>query len=270
MSLKSQIFVYTVRENLHSTIFFGHPRTCKVDHSKEKPGLHYPLTLEEERALFMDLAQSEKKILVLVHGYNSDTSKTITAYDKLITNLAEMANVEYDVVLYYMWPGASNSAAFFNAAGRVSSAAYWLDRLLRQLKGAIIDIQGHSLGCAVILEALRDSQGTTPVNQVFLAGAAVDSTSLTPPNGEYNEVLQNGGFKINVYYSNNDPVLKWVYGATRLFRRSALGAVGTQGLSQFKDRYRQIGLSHEVKGHTRYKDSQYMLLDWEHVFYKLP
>jgi len=166
-------------------------------------------------------SQKSRKVLVLIHGFNSTTSDAIKHYDQISKDLGSA----YDNVIYYLWPGgkygvdglsfeelAKNLTVYSGARSRVvERLKLRLEAFLSNLRGqtATIDIIAHSMGCRLTLEALASLPLPAPgqtVRYVYLMGAAVGSHTLSLGGSYYYAAYQCKD--IYIFFSKNDSVLK--------------------------------------------------------------
>ena len=151
-----------------------------------------------------------KHVLILVHGFRSTLSSVGTAYQRILKGLID-ANLRgsggYDLVLGFTWPGFETALGFFPAQPFANRSAGYLRSLL-ELAGRnarAIDLQTHSLGARVALQALGGGT-TAKIENLLLTAAAVDDEAIEPKR-EFNGAL---GYcrRCIVYHSERDNVLK--------------------------------------------------------------
>lgn len=165
------------------------------------------------------------KPFVMVHGFREQVT-SVTQHFQDVTEKLMFVNDEerYSAVIMFTWPSGVNVAglitswvSFKKAQGRIRQASECLGSLLQQLPP--MALYGHSLGCAVILQAvhyLPDNRCTF----AMLAGAAC------PPEWLANATCKAATWV--VLYSQEDNVLKWMYTITNSGKRP-LGFVGYVG-----------------------------------------
>ncbi|MBY0372920.1 MAG: alpha/beta hydrolase [Bryobacteraceae bacterium] len=171
---------------------------------------------------------ASKHVLVLVHGFRSPLKNVAASYDTVLTKLIDSglrAHPHYDLVLGYTWPGFTTRLGFFPAvpyAGR--AAGFFREFLNRLCRSALtVDVQTHSLGARVALQALSATEDVF-IDNLLLSAPAVDNESLEPQQ-EFHEALDNCR-RCLVYHSSKDKVLKLGFTFASLDR--ALGLKGPQ------------------------------------------
>ena len=186
-------FDSTVRFNKHDEIRGGDAKLSEVE------------LLEAVRG---------KKVLVLIHGYNNEMPAVIQAYDRVVemmrlSHLLAPDPGGYDLVLGYTWPGGWNQLSFPVAVLRANTAAKRFRATLEKLQfaAASIDVQTHSLGARVALEAL--DRGGITLRNLWLLAAAIDDETLEPGE-EYFAAAQRCS-RVYVLHSEQDPVLRTAY-----------------------------------------------------------
>ncbi|NBO64633.1 MAG: alpha/beta hydrolase [Acidobacteria bacterium] len=155
----------------------------------------------------------DKRVLILIHGFRTTMSSVGKSYQRVMRGLIDndlMGEGGYDLVLGFTWPGFETVLGFFPAQPFASRAGAYLRLLLEVLApmARTIDIQTHSLGARVALQALSAGSDTL-VGNLMLTAAAVDNEILQPRQ-EYHESLRNCQ-RCVVYHSNRDDVLKFAF-----------------------------------------------------------
>ncbi len=167
--------------------------------------------------------------LVLVHGFNNHAGQAATAYLGFRTLQRELfSDLSAEALEKQLgdtfWPGDA----------RWSGPADWLDflvypaavhtardagpalaALLRTLQGEgllRVSFMGHSLGCRVVLEAVRDlmAHGGPALGRIALMAAAVP-IEMVSAQGQFGPLLQRlqaEHIEVTVLHSNNDWVLR--------------------------------------------------------------
>jgi hypothetical protein len=155
-----------------------------------------------------------KAVLLLVHGYNNDRRDVLAAYAQLDLEYRRLgfvggAGAPYDAVVGYLWPGGSIAASFFTARARAGDTAPRFARLLQHLATArALDVNTHSLGAHVMLEALEDG-GEGAVRCAWNFASAVDNESIE--KGERYHRASRACGRFYVFHSKHDPVLRTWY-----------------------------------------------------------
>lgn len=155
----------------------------------------------------------DKRVLILVHGFRNTLTNVGKAYQTILKQIIGSnlrAEGAYDLVLGFTWPGFQTALGFFPAKPSANRAAGYFRGLL-ELASAhanAVDVQTHSLGAVVALQAL--SAGTTAtIDNLLLTAPAVDDEVLQPGK-EYNAALKYCR-RCVVYHSDKDDILKFAY-----------------------------------------------------------
>lgn len=165
-------------------------------------------------ATFLE-AMAQKRITVLVHGYNNErldvlgSYRTIDAQMRLLGFLGA-ASRPYDALVGFAWPGGATGVSFPFARGRADDTAPRFGRLLADLRGcgATVDLNTHSLGAHVAFEALREASSQV-VRNAWNFASAVDNESVEQGERYFDASRQSARFY--VFHSKNDPVLRVWY-----------------------------------------------------------
>jgi pimeloyl-ACP methyl ester carboxylesterase len=229
-----------IRLNLRngdSTIRFGDkPEWSEVDG---------PLLTETQVAARL----GGKKAAVLVHGYNVEDA--FDAYARINLHIEAC----YDEVIGVSWPGSHLEFAFWFACWRAEKAGRLLAAALEPIEFAALDIEGHSLGCMVALEALDHGVW---VRNCILAAAAVDNESIQETE-QYALAVQRAQ-RVLVAFSRHDPVLRGAYRVGMW--DSALGLTGPQNIARCNPRIVPLDCSDTAHRHGDYKRDQRFFEAW--------
>jgi hypothetical protein len=159
----------------------------------------------------LDQLQACMDVVFMVHGFNvnrANGTNELTAFGKKLEALGDGAAVAV------LWPGDSVIGPLsypFETSKADDSAIELATFITDELpRSARISFIGHSLGCRVVMETVRQLciQGV-PVAQVCLMAAAIDNDSLGIAV-EYQRAAQFAG-RIGVLFSPCDTVLKDAY-----------------------------------------------------------
>ena len=134
------------------------------------------------------LGLAGRRVCVLVHGYN--VGDALGAYSVGVT-----------------WPGSIMKLGFWTARWRAEESGWRLVGALAPVvchEDTVLDIQGHSLGCRVALEALKHG---LRCRNLILAAPAVGDDSLAR---EYFDAANNAA-RVVVAHSEHDAVLRKAY-----------------------------------------------------------
>ncbi len=166
----------------------------------------------DEKDFLSDLP--EKKILILVHGYNNEPEDVHNAYAILEERIKTLisGNIRYDQVIGYIWPGGDDVLDYYAAKTRANALArrfgIWLQKMSDNQ--AIVDVMGHSMGVRVILKGLK-TRSSKVVRNVFTMAAAVDNESIEIDEEFYPSTKNCEN--LFVFHSKNDLTLKYAYTA---------------------------------------------------------
>lgn len=198
---------------------------------------------------------SGKRVLALLHGYNVDDP--FDPYLRVAANLRIHCPDAYDEIIGVTAPLSRLSLAFLlawtrapEAGQRLASALLW-----SCADAASLDVEGHSLGCRVALEAL--SCGLR-VRNVILAGAAVDNESIHRDQ-KYGEAIDQAEHAL-IAYSRRDDVLRRAYPLARWDR--ALGLTGPEDVSRVAPHVMSVDLQDSIPAHSAYKNSADFYAAW--------
>lgn len=154
----------------------------------------------------------DKKLLILIHGYNSGQEPTLKRYFDIYKKIQETDDSLYDCIIGYMWPGHENRFHFLAARDEASKCAPCLRKFLRDVsvRAKHVDVLAHSMGNLVLFEALNYLPLAEPkyqspfskkfsnlkylspvsakslIRTVYSVAPAVDDKSLDSENEYYN------------------------------------------------------------------------------------
>jgi pimeloyl-ACP methyl ester carboxylesterase len=185
------------------------------------------------------------KLIILIHGFNVSPEEATEKYaaflGQLQIQLGPGPSAELPSIWAFQWPGDHVNPILAKATypARVSDARLageLLGELLTRLgsKQKVILI-GHSLGCRVLLEALRvfntrvrDHDVGADVSFACLLAAAVPIRRCEADQALYgSDIIPDN---IHVLYSGNDRVLRWVFPRGQsVFEKDEGEAVGLHG-----------------------------------------
>lgn len=196
-------------------------------------------------------AIADRRVIVLVHGYRVEDP--VDAYLRVWSHVA----LWYDVLLGAYWPASDFKLGFWFACRRSKTAGRMLAGALAGCSPAALDLEGHSRGCGVVLEALAAG---LEARNVILAGAAVDNESIQVGE-QYAEAVRHTQRTL-VACSARDRVLRGAY-SIGMFDR-ALGLHGPQDPGRCDPRVSVVDCTPSVGDHSAYKsDSKTFYRAWE-------
>ena len=131
---------------------------------------------------------ANQRLTILVHGYNNEQLDVIKSYRIIDTQMRQLGFLDgngspYDALVGFAWPGGAVGVSFPFVRHRAAESAPRFARLLSDLRsaGATFDLNTHSLGTHVALEALREGPPQV-VRNAWNFASAVDNESV-----EFNE-----------------------------------------------------------------------------------
>jgi esterase/lipase superfamily enzyme len=211
----------------------------------------------------------DKKVLILIHGFDDNKNSAIKEYFKIARNMfmwtkdpANPSDPIYDVIIGYVWPGYSHYADFYHAKKHTEVGAPRLKKLIQDISPLAkeLDVLAHSMGNRLLLEALDFSEGPRMdplVNTFYSIAPAINEHGIDNHN-HYHKATENMGEMI-VFYSKNDPVEKYAY--PLFLHHTALGHKGDKSPALPKN-VQMVNCSHLVHSHGGYfkKKSVYRLI----------
>ncbi len=226
----------------------------------------------------MGLAQQMqgKHILILIHGFRNSLPDVLDSYQRLLKGLKEnllLSNTGYGLVLGFSWPGFETSLGFFPAVPFANRSAGFFRSLLElaSRNARTVDVQTHSLGARVALQALAG--GTEGfIDNLMLTAPAVDDEVLEPRQ-ELNRALL-GCRRCLVYHSERDKTLKIAFriaGAPEFDK--ALGWKGPQRPNIIERDCREVFVvdcKNAVGSHGGYRTSGAYYEHWSRVLHEAP
>jgi esterase/lipase superfamily enzyme len=218
-------------------------------------------------------AVADRHVLVLVHGYRNPIRNVATAYRKVETELRQRGLIgpgNYDLALGFLWPGFITRAGFFAAVPWANRSAAHFRELMKLLNSSAhtVDIQTHSLGARVALQALTFEHEVFADN-LLLTAPAVDNECLEPDK-EFHTALASCRRCI-VYHSARDQVLRFGYVIGGLDR--ALGFKGPEHPAAIDKECPEVfvvNCSAVVSSHGGYRASGEVYDQWTRVMADVP
>jgi esterase/lipase superfamily enzyme len=206
---------------------------------------------------------ANKRVTVLVHGYNNEELDVINSYRTIDTQMRLLGFLgtgasSYDALVGFAWPGGATGVSFPFARQRAADSAASFSRLLADLlrAGATIDLNTHSLGAHVALEALREA-APRAVRCAWNFASAVDNESI-----EFDERYFEASRRCDrfyVFHSKNDPILRVWYRIGDLFDfDTALGFSGPEdaaAIIRHSPQVRVINCKDVVASHGGYRST---------------
>ena len=163
-------------------------------------------------------------IIILVHGYNVSEKEAQKAYtnfqenfNKYCSQLSELNQSIY----WFFWPSDKPSKlesvySYFKTVNTAKICGKKFTSYLNKLnlistknKRPSLILIGHSLGCRLLLEAVKNNIKTNYKLEVFLMAAAVPVTMVEPGQELHPSLSSNE--KYSILYSKKDRVLRWAF-----------------------------------------------------------
>jgi pimeloyl-ACP methyl ester carboxylesterase len=250
------MLLVSVRKNFTSSTDFSEADAVReIQQPKLKP--YTELTIEQLQARV-----AGKRCLILIHGYRNPAGGAVRAYWKVQEMLRAAGSLGgaggYDEIIGYLWPGGLTRVGFVVAIQRANRAGKRFEQLLLNLSdAAAVDVQTHSLGARVALEAL--DRGRARIRGLHLTAPAVDDEAVE--RGEvYQEACEACG-AVYVFHSKNDKVLKVWYRFGQVDR--ALGWKGPQHKKRILPNTKVVDCQDVVKDHGGYRDAPQYFTYWQ-------
>ena len=243
----------------------------------ENPDLHFTFAYQIEELTPADFRKDLKKLLsasesrsalVFIHGYANSFKEAAYRTAQLSFDLRQDG---YDCVpLLYSWPSDAGGINYVSAKDRIESAgkhlAVFLSRLVDATGVGVVHIIAHSMGAAVLVEALkglgtsklvlkRDGRLLPKFNQIILAAPdirAADFKDLIFPAIASHHQVTN-------YASSNDYALRLSKKANAEPRAgdTSVGPVEVQGVETID----ASAVNADPLGHSYFAESSAMIRD---------
>ena len=204
------------------------------------------------------------RVLVLVHGYN--VADAFDAYARIAAQVEDL----YDVVVGLSWPGSEVELGYWSAEKRADKSGRLLAEIFSDIPYESLDVEGHSCGCRLALEAVK--QGLV-VRNLILAGAAVDNETVHYDE-KYGSGLTTSVGQCIIAYSREDEVLKRAFRLSSAIKRvfvlrpddcKALGYDGAEKPSLLPRNVSQYDMTDSIKSHSAYKKSPEFYRLWRKI-----
>ena len=208
-------------------------------------------------------AVQSKRVVVLVHGYNNEERDVVASYraiDERMRLLGFLGGsaAAYDLLVGFAWPGGAAGVSFPFARMRAGDSALRFATTLSALRaaGATVDLNTHSLGAQVALEALRTGAPGT-VRFAWNFASAVDNESVE--QGERYFASTQTCERFYVFHSRQDLILRLWYRVGDFFEfDTALGFSGPEdpgAIIRHSQNVRVINCKDVVQSHGGYRSS---------------
>ncbi|MGD1850601.1 MAG: alpha/beta hydrolase [Cyanophyceae cyanobacterium] len=203
-----------------------------------------------------------KRVLLLVHGYNTEQDEVYDAYAVIERSIKRHLEDTYDLILGYLWPGGDQAWEWKQAKSRANGAGRRLRYHLESLPSEAIDVMSHSLGGRVVLKALKYSGKKELIRNYYCTAAAVDDECLEPGE-EFFRAIESWK-RVFVFHSKYDKVLATAYIMAEF--DSALGLRGPEDKDYIQNRAHSVHIincKHKIRNHGGYKNlaEMYQFID---------
>lgn len=229
-------------------------------------GSSTPTTSQNFSKVYQENARAltDRKILILVHGFNNTDSSVADAMSIVQGKLQG----SYSLVMGFRWPSCEGVTKYAEAKASALKVSRIFTQFLNSLKDYRVDIMAHSLGNLVTLSALNYYQPTEEhplcINNFFSLAAAVEDCSLDRAQDYHRAALK--ATRVAVLYSKNDLVVNFGYPIGEIqsdlrnlfidggFER-ALGGQGSPNPKKLAKNVAQLDCSWHIFSHSGYKDN---------------
>jgi len=217
-----------------------------------------------------------KHVLILIHRFRNPLRNVAVAYQRLLKELVDAklrGEHAYGLVLGFAWPGFATPLGFFPAVPFANRSAGFFRNLLElaSRNARTVDVQTHSLGARVALQALG-GQTEAFIDNLMMTAPAVDDEVLEPGH-EFNLALSLCR-RCLVYHSERDNTLKFGFriGDAPEFDR-ALGWKGPQHPDIIEEKCPDVFVmdcKKVVTSHGGYRAAPAYYEHWSRVLQELP
>jgi esterase/lipase superfamily enzyme len=208
-------------------------------------------------------AVRNKRVMVLVHGYNNEERDVIDSFRTIDERMRLLGflgggSARYDLIVGFAWPGGAAGVSFPFARMRAGDSAPRFAQVLNVLNGAgaTVDLNTHSLGAHVALEALPAVSPRT-VRLAWNFAAAVDNESIEHGKRYFGSTQQCHRFY--VFHSKEDLILRLWYRVGDFFDfDTALGCSGPEdpgAIIRHSANVRVVNCKDVVQSHGGYRSS---------------
>ncbi len=232
----------------------------------------------EDQDLFFDSLKG-KRILFVMHGYNSTGPLLVNSYyklkdevEKLESDLGSISNIyrrvenyfygtplsdgPYDAVVGYVWPGYEAQWSYLAAKQNVELLVPRVKDHITHLSQIAdkVDVVAHSMGNLALFKALDqiDEYKKPVLRNIFALAPAINFDALEEGHEFYN--VSKKCEDMYVFTSENDSVLRWLYPVVEM--NYALGYCGTQDLEKIARNIQVVNCTSIVEDHGHYPKAQ--------------
>eukprot|EP01086_Lenisia_limosa_P013956 TRINITY_DN43707_c0_g1_i1.p1 TRINITY_DN43707_c0_g1~~TRINITY_DN43707_c0_g1_i1.p1 ORF type:complete len:304 (-),score=74.15 TRINITY_DN43707_c0_g1_i1:135-1046(-) len=167
----------------------------------------------EERSSCLNFVK-EKKVLLLIHGFNLGEDSIDTYIDNIKKTASNAFKKEYRVLIM-KWPGYHDRVRYQDAKSSAKKAADypWLNELVSTIMTTAMNVNvlAHSMGCYLFMRYMsKFPEHACNLRRVFFVGAALSKFHLEKE--WFNTAMEALRGKLTMFYSKNDKVLSWIMG----------------------------------------------------------
>ncbi len=183
------------------------------------------------------------EIMILIHGYNvseEEAKETYRKFEKNFNLYCNKVSTLNKVIYWFLWPSdkpnkLSSMISYYQTLKSAKICGKKFADYLNQLQLKSFNNQppriiliGHSLGCRLLLEALKTTKKDNKIWDIILMAAAVPVDLVK--QGELLNLQKNTRENYHILYSKNDLVLRIAFPAgQRLAGEASWEAVGFKG-----------------------------------------
>jgi pimeloyl-ACP methyl ester carboxylesterase len=198
-----------------------------------------------------------KRILFLLHGYRSEIDAPY--YAPVLEGMRQYGIADYyDLVIEGLWAGGKLRSEYPLSRGRAHHSAKLVSDLTSQIwrTAAYLDVQTHSLGARVALEAL--DRRLNKWRNLFLLAPAVADDSIQEGE-DYGLLIDAWTLNTHVFYSKRDrEVLEFLFPIGEALTghlEMALGYHGAEDSKKLPVNVTQHDCTSFIGGHSAYRVS---------------
>jgi esterase/lipase superfamily enzyme len=232
---------------------FDDPDRLSFNQIKRYISIKTPTSPREVHGIGWEHRIEQKRVAFLIHGYNNTYEDALDFFTKIINN----THKQYDQFICYLWPGGDDfweyDQARFIVTGEILPRR--LSSVLKKVSSHArnTDVIAHSMGCRLILEALK-LPCSSKIGNLFMLAPAVDDESID--KGEkYAQAIQKTD-RTYVFYSRADPVENLVYPIAEW--DLALGGHGPDDKELLPKKVKCIDCSNCVQNHSDYVSTSFV------------
>lgn len=220
-----------------------------------------------------------KKVLVYVHGLQTNHRKLMDSQELLVQNFSQLkvkmplwnsikghlmyflgyseeeaysGECPYDAIIGYSWPSFDHFGYYYEAKKHALTLAPKFAQEIQKISSIAqrTDIMAHSMGNLVVFEALASpSSDSIAIDNIYSLAAALPHDCFIK-NTTYSKILKCCKY-IFVFHSKHDLALNWPFSIVEKTAQ-ALGLNGPATATEHQHQIKAINASNVVKGHSDY------------------